>query len=134
MENALKRGSSLMPFSRILQGIFRAIYHDQTTKENSKLGTMCIFWGEKFDLPLFFQNSEIEHFLWRHKVKIGPKKGQIYSNCDKKVQTWRSKGLKPPILRPYPLFVSLPTRLSQIPPNLPNNQIFHSQKKKQEHC
>ena len=46
------------------------------------------FWGENVDFLSFFQNLEIQNTLWRHKVKVGPKRGQIfalYSNCDKKI-------------------------------------------------
>ena len=65
LEEGAKRGPSLMSFSQILQRSFKAIYRDLTKIESSKLRTMYIFLGEKFDLPSFFQS------LWRHEVKIG---------------------------------------------------------------
>ena len=43
-----------MSLSQILQSSFRAIYHDQTTIESSKLGFMVIFRSEKFNLSSFF--------------------------------------------------------------------------------
>ena len=43
-----------MSLSQILQSSFRAIYHDQTTIESSKLGFVVIFRSEKFNLSSFF--------------------------------------------------------------------------------
>ena len=62
---------------------FKAINYDQITIESSKLGTLYIFWGEKFDLQSFWQS------FWRHKVKIWAKRGHIcslYSNRDRKIK------------------------------------------------
>ena len=76
-------------WGEFLQSSFKSIYRDQATIENYKLETMCIFWGGKYYLPLFFQNLEIRQSFWRHKVKIGPKKGQIYIlyfNCEKNIK------------------------------------------------
>ena len=56
LEEGAKRGPSLMSFSQILQRSFKAIYRDLTKIESSKLRTMYIFLGEKFDLPSFFQS------------------------------------------------------------------------------
>ena len=78
-------GPSMMSLSEILQSSFKAIYCNQTI-ESSRLGAMYIFWGEKFDCSSFFQNLEIQQYLWRHKVKIGPKKDNLYKKI--KVGNW----------------------------------------------
>ena len=84
-EKCLKEGVKRRPLfdelSQILQSDVEAIYHDQTTVEGCKLGTMYIsfewrIWSIRF--PKFGNLT----FLW-------VKKGQIcilYSNYDKKIK------------------------------------------------
>ena len=85
LEEGVKRGSSLTSFSQILQSSSKAIYRDQTTTGSFKFGTMYIFEVKNLTFRRF---SKIWK-LWRHKVKIGPKRSQIcilYSNCNKKIK------------------------------------------------
>ena len=109
-----------MPFSRILQGIFRAIYHDQTTKENSKLGTMCIFWGEKFDLPYFSKIRKFNISCDVIKSKLGQKKVKFIPTVIKKfkhgvLRVWNPPSwglipylsLSPPGSRRFPLIYQI---------------------------
>ena len=44
---------------------FKAINYNQKTIESSKLGSMYIFWGEKFDLQSKF---DLEQSLCCHKA------------------------------------------------------------------
>ena len=50
---------SLPSLSTILQSSFKVIYHDETTIESSKRGTLYNLWGEKFDFPSIYQNLEV---------------------------------------------------------------------------
>ena len=61
-------------WGEFLQSSFKSIYRDQATIENYKLETMCIFWGGKYYLPLFFQNLEIRHPFDVIKSKLGQKR------------------------------------------------------------
>ena len=73
-----------MPFSRILQGIFRAIYHDQTTRENWNLEP-CVFFEVKNLIFRYF--SKIRKFNISCDViksKLGQKKVKFIPTVIKK--------------------------------------------------
>ena len=53
------------------------MYRDETTMESFKLGAMCIFWGEKFDILSFYKIQKFSNPFDVIKWKWGQKGGKL---------------------------------------------------------
>ena len=79
-----------------------------------KIGLILLDTLKKVSTKMGDQKKKLIHEPWESNARLLLKNMSHQNVC---LLAWRSKGLIPPILRPYPLFGFLPlARLSQIPP------------------